>query len=268
MIENCEDHIAALNSHAKKDHTTANLLTPIVANFTKVVNQLKHHEVELIGKIDGKPPHSHDHPPHALVPREMAEKCVEHIAAIRGYLVDKPDSTKLLDPIVKDFEAIVKQLEQNEVEVIDKMEVLKMPAILKQVKVDGSALANELTTHVDKMVVPDEATNDEKVFRTKKYIQADLVLSKCERKLKYVLAEVEKNPAATVKKPANKGKIESDLKTAMLTMGSLQTDLKRFQQPNTHNYDYRKGQYVLAVGFLTDANQSIANAEIFLKQSQ
>lgn len=193
IIENCKDNIAILNSHVANDHASAELLNPIAEHFQIVVKQLKQIDVDPNGKTDGEEPDSHSYPPPPFAPLKMAEKCEEHIAAIKGYRVDHSDSAVFLDPIVAHFEFIVDKLDRKHVQLMSKMEVAEIPDTIKRVSEDAAAFEKELLDHKSTIVREDEKNYD-RVLRAKKFVEGDQVLSRCLRKLKYVLAEVQTNP--------------------------------------------------------------------------
>lgn len=221
------------------------------------MDQLKRKELESIGKIDGKEPHSHSTPPPLFAPLQMVEKCEEHIAAIKGYRIDHPNFVRLLDPILVHFEAIVDQLDRKHLQLIGKITAEEIPVFIKQVSADATAFEKELRDHKSTIIC--EESNYNRELRATKFVVGDLVLSKCIRKLNYVLTEVQTNPAA-VKSSKVKGKIE----TAILKMASLRADLKKYETPTRSPLFLRNRAYDKATSKLTAAIKNVTEIDELL----
>lgn len=281
MFQDCAVHIAALKNFAARDNASAHLITPIISIFEKIFDQLKLDEVNSIGKLDGKEFQSPARLPRQLLLHpllEMAEKCDEHIAAIRNYLVDKPDSAHLLHPIVSNFEAIVAKLGQKEVELIDKLNrpnpsrlekfadsimlLYTYPDILILVIGEATDFQTELINHKETITRKNE-DDYHKMLRARIFVQSDMVLSKCLRRLNYVQVQVEKDVGTRGNKK-NKEKIESDLSKAISKLTSFGEDLKGCETPKDGLKFFRANACKTAKGKMSDAINIVVEAEKLL----
>lgn len=233
MTVDCEEHLKALKLFENKHSALANLVKPITPIFQKIIGQLNHDDVKLIGQTAGAAPFSQF---SLFIPLKMAEKCDEHIATIKGYIIDldpeKPKSASIksiLEPIVKDFEAVIGKLEQPGVELTDNMEIRQIPDMLKQVSFDVRAFNDQLIKYVD-TIIRVYADYDRKL-RARKFVEGDMVFGKCMRKLKYVQAEVGKNAAKILKDPKSKGQMETDLTDAVYSLSLFRGLMKQYEIP-------------------------------------
>lgn len=271
MIKSCQDNIDALDFYVEWiNEKAAKKLNPIAEKFEEVVGQLEHEEVKPIGNIDGKTIYYQARPRPPFFPPDMAEYCEVHIAAIKGYLIDHPDSAGLLDPIIKNFKIIVRLLDvgPRDTESIGIIDVARVPKILSDVYNYARNFEIQITEHSDLIIYiyTYKDRNYDKVLRAKKFVKGKMLLAMCSYKLKYALVQMQiKTNLHALKISEYKGYIKSDLSHAISNMGKLLGYLEWFEPQTNAREECRRRALSYIKSKITDAIKSVADADKLLE---
>lgn len=143
------------------------------------------------------------------------------------------------------------------------MQLPKYPDILKLVIEEATDFHTELIKH--KEIITHKNDNDyyHKKWRARIFVQSDMVLSKCLRRLNYVEVEVEKDIGIR-RNQKNKEKIGNALWKAISKLTSSREDLKDCETPKDGLNIFRADACKTAKGKISDAIDSVVEAEKLL----